>query len=569
MVASSLFLSPFFILTLSIFQPQYCTRVLSLATQLENDFSYMKVVTNATNLPPYTAEYDYIVIGGGTAGCPLAATLSANYSVLVLERGGDPETYQDLFRAENFEQQMTKEDDGEGPVERFRSVEGVENARARVLGGGSMINMGFYSRGEKEFYERLRGEGGVEWEMDLVEKAYEWVEESIVYGSELLEWQNTMKEALLEGGIGPYNGFSLDHKLGTKYSGSIFDEFGGRHGAAELLNKGHFSNLRVVVYATVEQILFSGLTAKGVIFRDSKGKSHKAFVRNKGEIILSAGTIGSPQLLLLSGIGPISDLSYLKIPIVQPQPHVGKFMADNPRNNINIVMPFTLYSSYLQIVGITPDFYLETASFMAPFTSPFAAKPSSLTGNLTSSSIDLSVATICTKVPGPSSHGTLSLSSALDVKAIPNIRFNYFSDPTDLARCVKAMRKVGDLLKTKCLAKFKFDKNIDDVLGFKFFGPSLPMDYSLSSNDSSLEDLCRSTVTTWWHYHGGCLPGKVVDGDFRVIGIKGLRVVDASVLSSSPGTNPQATIMMLGRYVGLRMLKNQIEVLQCISNTFS
>ncbi|KAF4383906.1 hypothetical protein G4B88_016339 [Cannabis sativa] len=175
MVASSLFLSPFFILTLSIFQPQYCTRVLSLATQLENDFSYMKVVTNATNLPPYTAEYDYIVIGGGTAGCPLAATLSANYSVLVLERGGDPETYQDLFRAENFEQQMTKEDDGEGPVERFRSVEGVENARARVLGGGSMINMGFYSRGEKEFYERLKGEGGVEWEMDLVEKAYEWV----------------------------------------------------------------------------------------------------------------------------------------------------------------------------------------------------------------------------------------------------------------------------------------------------------------------------------------------------------------------------------------------------------
>ena len=71
------------------------------------------------------------------------------------------------------------------------------------------------------------------------------------------------------------------------------------------------------------------------------------------------------------------------------------------------------------------------------------------------------------------------------------------------------------------------------------------MDYA--SSNSLLEDLCRSTVTTWWHYHGGCLVGKVVDGDFRVIGINGLRVVDGSVFNISPGTNPQATIMMLGR----------------------
>ncbi|XP_062078590.1 (R)-mandelonitrile lyase 1-like [Humulus lupulus] len=556
-MAVALFRFRFVILTLTLFHPHFRTRVLALATQNENDFSYMKAVTNATDLPPWTAEYDYIVIGGGTAGCPLAATLSANYSVLVLERGGDPETYQDFFRAENFEAHMVEEDDGEGPVERFRSEDGVENARGRVLGGGSMINMGFYSRAEKEFYEK----SGVEWEMGLVEKAYEWVEESIVHGSELLEWQNSMKEALLEAGVGPYNGFSLDHKLGTKYSGSIFDEFGGRHGAAELLNKGDLSKLRVAVRATVERILFSGLTAVGVIFRDSKGKSHRAFVRTKGEIILSAGTIGSPQLLLLSGVGPASELSFLKIPVVQPQPHVGKFMADNPRNNINLLMPFTLFPSYLQIVGITPDFYLETASFIVPFTTSFATKPSSLSGNyLTSSSIDLSAATICTKVPGPSSYGTLSLSSAVDVEALPNVRFNYFSDPTDLARCVKAMRKVGDLLKTKALAAFKFDKNFDDELGFKFYGPSLPMDYTSSNNnnDSSLEELCRSTVTTWWHYHGGCRVGKVVDGDFRVIGIEGLRVVDGSVLSISPGTNPQATIMMLGRYVGLRILQERM-----------
>lgn len=229
----------------------------------------MKAVTNATDLPPWTAEYDYIVIGGGTAGCPLAATLSANYSVLVLERGGDPETYQDLLRAENFEALMADEDDGEGPVERFRSEDGVENARGRVLGGSSMINMGFYSRAEKEFYER----SGVEWEMGSVEEAYEWVEESVVHRSaEMLEWQNSVKEALLEAGVGPYNGFSLDHKLGTKHSGSIFDDFGGRHGAAELLNRADLRNLRVAVRATVERILFSGMFFDLIIKSNLCGK---------------------------------------------------------------------------------------------------------------------------------------------------------------------------------------------------------------------------------------------------------------------------------------------------------
>ncbi|PON58577.1 Long-chain-alcohol oxidase [Trema orientale] len=553
-MAAALF--PLVIITvLCIFHHQ-CLEALTLATKYENDFSYMKAVQNATDLPP-AAEYDYIVVGGGTAGCPLAATLSANYSVLVLERGGDPTAYQDVFRAEEFEANMLKLDNGTGPIERFKSEDGVENVRGRVLGGSSMINMGFYSRAERDFYRK----SGVRWDFGLVENAYEWVEEAIVHGSDLLDWQTAMKEALLEAGVGPYNGFSLDHKLGTKVSGSIFDEFGGRHGAVELLNRGDLSKLRVAVHATVERILFSsggsGLTATGVIFKDSEGKSHKAFVRNKGEVILSAGTIGSPQLLLLSGVGPVSDLSFLKIPVVQPQPHVGKFVADNPRNNINMVVPFTLYPSFLQIVGITPDFYLETASYIAPFTTAFASKSSSLSGNLsTYPPLDLSVATICTKVPGPSSYGSLSLASSVDVKVIPTIRFNYLSDPRDLARCVKALRKVGDLFKTKALAGFKFDKDFEGELGFKFFGPSLPMDYE--SSNSSVEDVCRSTVTTWWHYHGGCLVGKVVDGEFRVMGIKGLRVVDGSVFSVSPGTNPQATIMMLGRYVGLRMLRQRI-----------
>ena len=93
--------------------------------------------------------------------------------------------------------------------------------------------------------------------MSAVENAYEWVEEALVSRSPLAVWQSVVKEALLEAGVVPDNGFTLNHELGTKESGSIFDEVGLRHGADELLSRGDAKNLRVAVHATVERIIFS------------------------------------------------------------------------------------------------------------------------------------------------------------------------------------------------------------------------------------------------------------------------------------------------------------------------
>lgn len=277
-------------------------------------------------------------------------------------------------------------------------------------------------------------------------------------------------------------------------------------------------------------------------YQDSNGRSHRAFVRGKGEVILSAGAIGSPHLLLLSGVGPLNELSTLHIPVLHPQPHVGKFMADNPRNTIAIVLPSSVNASYIQVVAITREIYVESESSVIPLAS--LSKPSSLFGNL-STPVNLSIASLSSKVPGPASYGFLSLASSADVRVSPNVQFNYFSDPMDRARCVTGLRKAGDMLRTNTLARFKFDKDLQGENGFKFLGPVLPVDYR--SNTSSLENFCRRTTTTWWHYHGGCLVGKVVDGDFRVTGIKALRVVDGSTFNVSPGTNPQATLMMMGR----------------------
>ncbi|KAI7726637.1 hypothetical protein M8C21_020448, partial [Ambrosia artemisiifolia] len=214
---------------------------------------YLGFTYEATDFTP-EKEYDYIIIGGGTAGCPLAATLS--------EKG-------------------------------------------RVLGGSSMINFGFYSRAEDFFYEN----SGIELDMSAVNRSYEWVENSIITRpARLRRFQTSMFNALLEAGVRPDNGFTVNHLQGTKVGGSIFDDSGRRHGAVELLSKGYPKNLKVVVHAIVDRIIFSksnqSLAAVGVKYHDSKGTNHEVHVRTAGEVILSAGAIGSPQLLLLSGLGP-------------------------------------------------------------------------------------------------------------------------------------------------------------------------------------------------------------------------------------------------------------------------
>lgn len=218
----------------------------------------MKSVYNAIDLPAKEI-YDYIVIGGGTAGCSLAATLSEEHSVLVLERGNVPAAYPQVLSANGTLSNLIQQDDGKTPAQRFTSEDGVANARGRILGGSSMINIGIYSRAEDEFYRN----SGIPWDSDAVRKAYQWVEETVVFHYNLSVWQSTIKQALLEAGVGPDNGFSLDHIVGTKATGTIFDDKGWRHGAVELLNRGELKNLQIAIEATAERIIFSELPSKG------------------------------------------------------------------------------------------------------------------------------------------------------------------------------------------------------------------------------------------------------------------------------------------------------------------
>lgn len=283
--------------------------------------------------------------------------------------------------------------------------------------------------------------------------------------------------------------------------------------------------------------------AIGVSYRDRLGGLHRAMTRRGGEVILSAGTLGSPQLLLLSGIGPSVHLSTLGIPVGIHHPDVGQYVYDNPRNGISIIPSVPLENSLIQVVGITPNgTFLEAASNIVTFRprrrSPFLPTRTAFAY--------LTVASIIEKIAGPTSKGYIYLETANVVNS-PRVRFNYFSTQEDLDRCVTGVRKVAEVLEGKSMEEFRMPVGWslnNDRMDFQFVGAGLPAN---RSDDKLMEQFCRNTVSTIWHYHGGCVVGKVVDGDFRVTGVSGLRVVDSSTLTVSPGTNPQATLMMMGR----------------------
>ncbi|GMH09446.1 hypothetical protein Nepgr_011287 [Nepenthes gracilis] len=528
-----------------------------------------------------TSYYDYIIIGGGTAGCPLAATLSQHYNVLLLERGGSPYGNPNITNLGAFGAALSDLSPS-SPSQRFISEDGVINARARVLGGGSCLNAGFYTRAGPGYV------ANASWDGRLVNESYRWVEDVVAFEPPMRQWQSSVRDGLVEVGVVPYNGFTYDHINGTKIGGTIFDQDGHRHTAADLLRYADPSRLTVLLHATVHRILFSRRGQKrprahGVAFRDATGGRHKAHLRarsKRGEIIVSAGALGSPQLLMLSGIGPADQLRAHNIDVVVEQPMVGQGMSDNPMNAIYIPSPLPVEVSLIQVVGITQfGSYIEAASgqnfgassrdfgmFSPKIGQLSTVPPKQRTPEAIARAIEAMSSLgdvafqggfILEKIAGPLSSGHLEIRS-LDPNENPTVTFNYFQEPEDLQRCVRGIQTIERVINSTSFSKFKYDyMTVGALLNLSANAPVnlLPKHANAST---SLEQFCRDTVMTIWHYHGGCQVGRVVDHDYKVFGVNALRVVDGSTFIYSPGTNPQATVMMLGRYVGVKILRERL-----------
>ncbi|KAJ6432288.1 hypothetical protein OIU84_019515 [Salix udensis] len=491
--------------------------------------------------PPYLTSdvedvsgksFDYIVVGGGTAGCPLAATLSERFSVLVIERGGSPYGNPMVSDKIYYGFPLLHPDEFSSVAQSFVSKDGVKNHRGRVLGGSSAINGGIYSRASYDFVKT------VGWDEELVKEAYEWVESNIVFKPELTIWQSVVEFGLLEAGILPYNGFSMEHIEGTKISGTLFDEYGIRHTSADLLETGNSENIIVLLNATVKSVIFhvngkgNESIVRGVRFIKSDGstsQTYEAYLNqpensnSRGDVILSAGALGSPQILLLSGIGPEKHLKNFGIPPVLNLKGVGKEMKDNPGIALLVdTKPVHRFPDTPQVAGITKNMKFIVEGGIIPISFNETRMP------------------IAIKLAFPESKGTLELNST-DPRQNPAVEFHYLEKENDLEECTKM---------AQLLSKIAGSQSVVLFLGKE------PQDNLMSSQDE-LKNFCKKNVRTYYHYHGGSTVGSVVDDDYKVYGIKGLRVIDGSTFLESPGTNPMATLLMLGRYQGIKIVRER------------
>ncbi|KAK6280875.1 hypothetical protein POUND7_014700 [Theobroma cacao] len=477
-------------------------------------------------------SFDYIVVGGGTAGCPLAATLSEKFSVLLVERGGSPYDNPSVLDKRFYGFSLIQTDEFSSVAQDFISADGVRNCRGRVLGGSSAINGGFYSRASKDFVNSAG------WDEELVEDAYAWVESRIVSTPELTPWQTVVEFALLEAGILPYNGFSLQHIEGTKIGGSIFDIWGTRHTSADLLKAANPKNIVVLLNATVKSIIFHGngnateTAVHGIRFIKSDGstdQTYEAYLNqpknstSSGDVILSAGALGSPQILLLSGIGPHKHLKTLNILHVLSLKGVGKGMKDNPCIAVLVdTDPQSRQPEPPQVTGIAKDFKYIVEGGIIPISFNATRMP------------------IAAKIAFPVSEGKLTLNST-DPRQNPSVKFNYLAEEKDLEDCANMVSLLERVAKSQSVAFY---------LGVKHQN-------NLMASTDEQRKFCKENVKTYFHYHGGCTVGSVVDDDYKVYGVKGLRVVDGSTFLESPGTNPMATLLMLGRYQGIKILRER------------
>ncbi|XP_047331717.1 protein HOTHEAD-like [Impatiens glandulifera] len=507
-------------------------------------------------------DYDYIIVGGGAAGCPLAATLSQNFRVLLLERGDVQFDNVNVSYFNNFVKNL-RDTSPKSASQPFVSTDGVANIRAKALGGGTCINAGFYSRASPRFIREAY------WDAKLAYESYTWIEKQIVYQPNIKRFQMAFLNSLLEAGVLPFNGITYDHLNGTKISGTIFDEFNRRHTAANLLASANAKNLEVLIHATVKKLVITKKGKKvivtGVEFEDEDHNQHHAILSNgtKSEIILSSGTIGSPQILLLSGIGPREDLLKLNISMVLDNEFVGKNMFDCSTNVAFLPIQGTVGIYPPQVVGIAKEgVYLEALGGLRVqgqvirFNREHDSTKRMLTRINTKNEVKKDSynksngrSYIFSTVSKPISRGQMNLTSN-SVHDQPLVTFNYYSCKEDLSICVSGLRLLRKLVRSKSFMNFTNNNHHKEAMG----------QCQLDGKDDyeSLELLCKNTLRTFYHYHGGCNVGRVVNNEYKVYGVDRLRVIDGSIFNESPGTNPQATIMMIGRYMGVKILTDRI-----------
>lgn len=484
--------------------------------------------------------YDVIVVGGGSAGSVLTARLTEDpdIRVLLIEAGSGvplpemacPPLWPTLARTSAGWGDLTVPQRGAATVPAM--------PRGKGLGGSSSINAMLFARGHRSSYQRWIDAGAAGWGFDDLLPYFRRTETAVGKNRDLRGGAGPLRvrpadpvspvlAAALDGAI------EVGERRAVDISGGLEEGFGPvdlnivdgrRQSAADAyLRPVQFrDNLTIVTEALVHSLCITNGRATGVRYLANS----ELVTASSAEVVLCAGAIGSPQLLMLSGIGPGEHLRKHGIQVVQDLPGVGANLQDHPVGNIVYrsarAIPEPRFN-HGEVIGLTrsqptlesPDLQLIFVDLPRPVTT-FDPPDRGFT-------IGVSVAL-------PHSHGTVRLSDARPGSP-PLIDPRYFEDARDLDAMVHGLRLARRIGQSRALADWVDTEAIP--------GPT-------AISDADLRQFARRTIASYCHPVGtasiGDHPQSVVDASLRVHGLDGLRVADGSVMPTVPSGNTNATV---------------------------
>jgi choline dehydrogenase len=519
--------------------------------------------------------YDYVIVGAGSAGCALASRLSEDpdVTVLLLEAGPADRPLYVHIPAATVKLFKTARDWNYATEPQAQAADRrLYWPRGRMLGGSSSMNHSMYLRGHRADYDGWAARGNPGWGYDDVLPCFKRGERNPRGPSDFhggagplwvsdLQEPNPLTSAFLAAGaavgLAPSSDFSAAEAEGVGLTQLTVKN--GRRCSAAVAYLGPARgrrNLRVVTGAQATGLLFDGRRAVGVRYR-RRGTEHTAHARR--EIVLSAGSVNSPQLLMLSGIGPAAHLREHGIPVVHDLPGVGANLQDH------LMVP-VIYRCREPVTMSSAETALNILRWLAlrrgPLTSSGAEACAFVRSrpDVPAPDLELILVTcmyrnhylqppprhehgfsIVVVLLQPRSVGRITLRSA-DPFAAPRIEPNYLAEPEDLR-----VTLVGVALARRIVAAAPFDR---------YRGPEV--DPGEGCRDAAaLEAWVRGNCESLYHPVGtsamGRDPRAVVDAALRVHGVEGLRVVDASIMPAIIRGHPNATVMMIAEKAAERM----------------